>query len=423
MPYAFEDVKDNLDVRAHYEEVIGTPWYPDARYDTFSHAEYRRRHELLREKMRSRGLDCVIASGSGSNWSFGAGMFWLSGLRLHAGLAQYVILPLEDEPTLVVATGGAVAEAVRRSVAIADVRPAHGGRFGEVIADRLEELGLSQGHIGLLEFAPGRNSDALPVNHLETLQTRLPAAKFILVRDLYHEMLYVKSAEEIAAIERSGALLDDAFQAMYDVAQPGATEYDVMAAAADAIIGGGGEVGFLIIGSTATADPCIPFGSPRPSGRRLRQGDVIVNELSGGVRGYTAQFGHPIFVGEPAPAVRRFWDEIVVPGFKLLSSYMRPGVTAEELQEAGQFYRQHGAQGRPLLLHGMDVTTSRPRIGVERIIADDFERTFKPGMTLMLEPDAITADGLLGLFVGRTYVITADGGYAVSKTPLEMFVK
>jgi len=68
----------------------------------------------------------------------------------------------------------------------------------------------------------------------------------------------------------------------------------------------------------------------------------------------------------------------------------------------------------------MDITTSRPRIGVERIIAYDFECTFKPGMTLMLEPDAITGDGRLGLFIGRTFVITEEGGYSVSKTPVEL---
>ncbi|MFQ5855501.1 MAG: M24 family metallopeptidase [Anaerolineae bacterium] len=93
-------------------------------------------------------------------------------------------------------------------------------------------------------------------------------------------------------------------------------------------------------------------------------------------------------MGEPVPAVRRFWEDLVKSGFNLLAEYMRPGATAEELQQAGRFYREHGCQGRPLLLHGIDIITSRPRIGVERIVADDFDRTFKPGMTLMLEPDA-----------------------------------
>ena len=46
----------------------------------------------------------------------------------------------------------------------------------------------------------------------------------------------------------------------------------------------------------------------------------------------------------------------------------------------------------------------------------------KPGMTVMLEPDPITADGLLGMFVGRTFVITEDGSYSATKSPVELTV-
>ncbi len=148
----------------------------------------------------------------------------------------------------------------------------------------------------------------------------------------------------------------------------------------------------------------------------------MVNELSASILGFSAQFGQPICVGEPAPAVRRFWDGVVQPGFERLASLMRPGVRLEQVQEAGHWYERHGATGRPLLLHGMDLTTARPRVGIERIVAYDYERTLKPGMTVMLEPDAITGDGCLGLFVGRTYVITETGGHAVSQTPVELVV-
>jgi hypothetical protein len=41
---------------------------------------------------------------------------------------------------------------------------------------------------------------------------------------------------------------------------------------------------------------------------------------------------------------------------------------------------------------------------------------------LMLEPDAITPDGMLGLFIGRSYVITESGHEALTKTPIELLV-
>jgi len=55
-----------------------------------------------------------------------------------------------------------------------------------------------------------------------------------------------------------------------------------------AILEGGGDIDFLIIGSTPMADPAMVFGNPRPSGRVLAKGDIINMELAAGYRGYTA---------------------------------------------------------------------------------------------------------------------------------------
>jgi Xaa-Pro aminopeptidase len=200
-------VNDTFDKTEHYANITGTPWYRDAEYETFSEAEYERRYALLRKKMVERGVDCVIAPGGGNNWGFGGALVWLSGLRMRdTALAQYVIFPLEGEPTLICGYDGPYLEAVRRHVVIEDVRSSEGGQFGRVMADRIEELGLQSSRIGLLESSPGRNFDVMPYNHFQTLKQRLPQAEFELLKGLYHEMLRVKSPEEIGAIERAGAL-------------------------------------------------------------------------------------------------------------------------------------------------------------------------------------------------------------------------
>lgn len=419
----FNQVSSKLDDYQNYSLIADTPWFQEAEYERFSDVEFERRHAMLRRKMVERGVSCVIAPGTGNNWGFGGGMVWLSGMLMReTALAQYVVFPLDGEPTLVCGFEGPDLEVVRLHVYLKDVRPSRRGQFGVVMAERIEELGLGDSVIGLLEASPDRNLDVMPYNHFQVLCQRLPKAEFRLLRGLYHELLYIKSPEEIAAIERAGALLDDAFAAIAATAKPGVTEADLMAVAAEAMVAGGGTAGLLIIGATSTSNPAMPFGNTRPSLRTIQAGDVIVNELSAGVMGYTAQFGNPLCVGEPDPKVRSFWEEVVKPGYQQMENVMRPGATAEALQEAGLWYNDHGCQGRPLFLHGMDITTSRPRIGRERIVAGDFERTFQPGMTLMLEPDAITADGLLGLFIGRTYVITETGSYPVSSTPVELLV-
>jgi len=82
----------------------------------------------------------VIVPGGPSHWSFGGGMTWLTGHWEWHALASYVLVPLADEPTLIFSMGGTHAEAVRRQVApaLSDVRQSRGGRYAEVMVERLK---------------------------------------------------------------------------------------------------------------------------------------------------------------------------------------------------------------------------------------------------------------------------------------------
>ena len=71
-------------------------------------------------------------------------------------------------------------------------------------------------------------------------------------------------------------------KAMVERARPGVKEYELRAAAGTAILEGGGDIDFLIIGSTPMANPALIFGNPRPSGRVLQKGDMINMELAAG---------------------------------------------------------------------------------------------------------------------------------------------
>ena len=100
--YEFNQINQALDTPDHYAHIINTPYYRDAIYTTFSDAEFERRYNLLRQKMRHHQVDGIIASGGGNNWGFGGALVWLSGLRMReAAVAQYVVFPLEGEPTLI----------------------------------------------------------------------------------------------------------------------------------------------------------------------------------------------------------------------------------------------------------------------------------------------------------------------------------
>ena len=79
-------------------------------------------------------------------------------------------------------------------------------------------------------------------------------------------------------------------------------------------------------------------------------------------------------------------------------------------------------QSRPIVMHGIDFVSDGPHVFVERTASKPFEETFKPGMVLMPEPNPISADGRMGMFVGHTFIVTEDGKECVDDWPLELTV-
>jgi Xaa-Pro dipeptidase len=420
--YPFAEISHRLDDWRVFNNMVDSPYYHDAVYEHFSEKEYARRYDALRAKMRKRGLDCVIVPGGPNHWSFGGGMLWLSGHWEWHAVANYVVFPLDGEPTLVYSMGGTHLEATRRESAVKDVRQSRGGRFAEVIVERIKELGLERGSIGLLEIDP-RFHDYLPVNQYNALQEALPGANFTFEQGFMHELVYKKSEEELQCVRKAGKLCEAALEALAARCAPGVTEYQLKAAAAGAIMEGGGDVDFLIIGSTPMNNPALIFGNPRPSGRVLREGDIVIMEMAAGYRGYSAQIGSPMCIGEPPKDVRRFFDDIVLPGFEKMVAVARAGHHLNELVEAARFYRECGVQSRPIHVHGIDFVSSEPHTFTDHIQAEDYEQVLQPGMVLVIEPNAVTADGTFGIFFGHTFIITDGEPECVDGYPWQLTVR
>jgi Xaa-Pro aminopeptidase len=350
-------------------------------------------------------------------------MTWLTGHWEWHALASYVLVPLNEAPTLIFSMGGTHAEAVRRQVApaLSDVRQSRGGRYAEVMVERLKEIGLTRGRIGLVEIDP-RHKDYMPVNQYNDLRTGLPEAEIVFTRSLIHELVIIKSAEELDCVRKAGVLCERAMAAMVAAARPGATEADLRGAAGAAMLQGGGDIDFLIIGSTPMANPAMFFGNPRPSERKLGKGDIVIMELAAGYRGYTAQIGSPICLGPPTEMVRKFWEEITLPGYRKIIAEIKPGNPIDNIRIAAQFFRQKGVQSRPTQIHGIDIVTATPHVFAERTEAREADKVFLPGMVTMAEPNPITADGMFGIFLGHTFIVTPDGHEVVDKFPLELAI-
>jgi Xaa-Pro dipeptidase len=422
-PQPWETVRSKLDQSLPFANMRDTPYYRDAVYEQFSAQEYARRYAALRAKMKEHKLDCVIAAGGPSHWSFGGGMLWLTGHWEWHALCCYVVVPLDGEPTMIYSMGGTHAEAVRRQVEVSvkDVRHSRNGQYAQVMVERLKELKLERGRIGLMEIDP-RHEDYMPVNQYNTLRAGLPDAEIVFTKGFLHDLVVIHSAEELDCVRKAGVLCQRAMEAMVARAKPGVKEYELRAAVGSAILEGGGDIDFLIIGSTPMANPALIFGNPRPSGRVLQHGDIINMELAAGYRGYTAQIGSPICIGEPTDMVRKFWDDITLPGYKKIVAEIAPGRPAEAMRTAAKFFRDHGVQSRPTQCHGIDLVTDNPHVAAEHVKGVEGDMVLKPGMVIMAEPNPITADGMFGIFLGHTFIVNEKGHEVVDAFPLEIAI-
>ncbi len=422
-PQPWDVVRSKLDQSLPFANMRETPYYRDCIWEQFSKKEYDRRYAALRNKMAEHKLDAIIAPGGPSHWSFGGAMLWLTGHWEWHALAAYVLVPLDGEPTLIYSMGGTHAEAIRRQVdvVVKDVRHSRNGRYADIMVERLRELKLERGRIGLMEIDP-RHSDYMPVNQYNVLCHNLPDAELVFTQGFLHELLSIHSEEELECVRVAGKLCEDAMNAMVARARPGVKEYELRAAAGAAILEGGGDIDFLIIGSTPMDNPALIFGNPRPSARELKNGDIINMELAAGYRGYTAQIGSPICVGEPTDMVRKFWEEITLPGYKKIVAEIAPGKPVEAMRQASRFFRDNGYQSRPTQVHGIDLVSDKPHVVAEHVSAEAFEQVLKPGMIIMAEPNPISADGLFGIVLGHTFIVTDKGHEVVDKFPLEIAV-
>ncbi len=302
-----------------------------------------------------------------------------------------------------------------------DVRHSRSGKYAEVMVERLKELKLERGRIGLIEVDP-RHNDYLPVNQYNVLRQSLPDAELVFTKGFMHELVVIHSEEELRCVRKAGVLCQRAMEAMIARAKPGVTEYELRAAAGAAILDGGGDIDFLIIGSTPMDNPALIFGNPRPSQRQLKKGDIINMELAAGYHGMSAQIGSPICLG----AADRHGAQVLGGDHaaRLQQDRRRDHArqATDNMRHASKFFRDKGVQSRPTQVHGIDIVTDKPHVFAERTEADEIDKVLKPGMIIMAEPNPITADGMFGIFLGHTFIVTDDGHEVVDKFPLEIAV-
>lgn len=235
------------------------------------------------------------------------------------------------------------------------------------------------------------------------------------VRGWVEELRAVKSAAELDAIRRAGAVVSAAFGALLPAIRPGVVERDLAFEMDRQLLAHGAE--------RPAFETIVAFGErsalphARPGGRRLAKGDVVLVDCGAVVDGYCSDMTRTVACGEPGPAMRAAY-EVVLAGQRAAIEGLVPGMSGRDADALARAVIDAAGLGERFshsLGHGIGLEVhERPRMSKKS------EDTLLTGMVVTVEPGVYIA-GSGGVRIEDDIVLSPDGVEPLTGAPKEEF--
>ncbi len=220
----------------------------------FTVAERDRRWARVRALMSGAGIDVVFVAPNTGHWdSFQANGRYLTGLG--GNNAQVAtIFPLSGDVTAIGSPDIDPSIWLARQDWVTDIRMVGSGwGYMDHVVNRVKELGLARGRIGISGLSGNTRYPEGIFSHgmFEQLRAALPDAELVNANPIMEQARFVKSAEEIAFMERAIAIAEHALGVLREEARPGVPECVVYARLLASMVERGGELPSMILWSAA----------------------------------------------------------------------------------------------------------------------------------------------------------------------------
>jgi Xaa-Pro aminopeptidase len=258
---------------------------------------------------------------------------------------------------------------------------------------------------------PGRIgvTGALPFGQYRLLAGQIP--EVVDLNPAYTRLRLVKSAEEVAVLRRGAALSDAAIEAIAEALRPGVTDHEILAQAEQAYVARGGLHHIHYLGVTAMDEPAVAVPAQWPTGRVIGHRDIVTCEISAAAAPeYAGQVLRTFTVGSPPAALYANLHAVAMAAFDAIAGRLHPGTSARDLAAAGAaVIDKAGFAGIDDLVHGFCGGYLPPVVPApgRETSAGDF--TLAAGMTLVVQPNVVTADGRAGVQTGELLLVTESG--------------
>ena len=397
-------------------------------YPRFSIAERDRRWKNVRAKMAERGIDVIVCpNNTGNSTDFQANSRYLSHVGGGGDADIAVVFPLNGDVTAF--TTSAAPRWPTTQDWTTDVREAR-RRYGQVVVERLKELKVDNARIGIVGYGEDAGTrtpeGTVGFRFWKQIRDAFPKAELIDATKLMSEIRFVKSDEEIAALQKSMDLIEHGIAAELEAARPGVKDWEVWAAAQYAMMRGGSEMP-VHCNWLSGNNPRRTL--TRPTHRIMERGDMIINELEASWIGYRSQAVLPVFVQVVDP-VHAELIKVQREMFDTLLPALKPGLTVRELSE---LTAATGKKAAPtsglaagavssLTLHGRGAGDDGPIITDHARDAAQLAVQLQDNMAFIFKPSTTTPDRSHICTWGDTVVVTPQGGRRLGKRPHELAV-
>jgi Xaa-Pro dipeptidase len=368
--------------------------------------EKNRKLEKVLELIGQKGLDGLVIYSSGTCSILGPSYLHYFAEARPLGRRNGAVVTRHGKVTLLVEPAWDAGRMAAKSW-VEDVQGT--SSFPDELARVLDEQGLT-GTVGLVG---GREMAEEVYEKVAEKVTLQPADGII------ESLAREKTPREMEHVYRASRIADIGFEAFLRETRPGMKETEIVAEMEYAMRAEGADDIFILISSGLHN-----YEMHEPTDRRLRNGDIIIGEITPVCEGQFIQLCRTVALGVPAPVVFEKY-RMLLHALDESLSVIRPGVESSVMSKAMNRVISEAGYGRycypPYMRargHGFGVGSIAPG----GVIDDETKTPFERLQVVVVHPNQyIPETGYLAC--GETVLVSSNGIERLAATETKLYVK
>ncbi len=331
--------------------------------------------ERLHRLMDEEGVSAVVAR-SGKNFTYLAGFAYPGTLARHLEFPDsprevLLVWPRHGEPVMVLNTYAAPLARRDSWLERVEVYDDYAESPYQRATDVLTGLGLAEETIGF-------EKSYVSANRWEEINDVLPKARVVDCTEMMDRVRWIKTPEEVAALEAGAMLLDEAYLEALPSVRPGDTERLVHSRIIESCLRRGANWAHGILNSSRNT---VAYGGE--SDVAFEPGDIIRNDYVSYLNGYPGHQSRSVCVGQPSDEQRSVY-RVTRDIYRATIEQCLPGARTSDIYHfANDRFHDAGFQGNVSLAgHGVGAWWHQQ----EPYMVPSSNRVLEEGMVVALEP-------------------------------------